>query len=114
MDLFVRDLSELESMTLRQRIDQLPFLWGEAGGRNYFAEFAFPVDSVVEGLQYLGDVTSGVKDRMILYPIDQTEAASFTLSYQLCSPESNKWTFNLNELTMKFSQLMLQIKNGAS
>ncbi len=114
VDLFVRNVSELDLMTLRHNIDALPFLWGEAGGNNYFAEFAFPVDNVVEGLQYLGKVTHPVKDRMSMYPIDQAEAARFTISYKLYDQASKKWTFNRQEIENKFDGLMLQIKSGGS
>ncbi len=114
VDMFVRDITELELMTLRSSLDRLPFLWGEAGGRNYFAEFAFPVDTVVEGLQYIGRVTASVKDRMSLYPIDQTEAVGFTIAYQIYVPAAGKWVFNPRELGARFNQLMVQIKNGAS
>ncbi len=114
VDLFVRDVSELELMTLRQSIDSLPFLWGEAGGHNYFAEFAYPVDNVVEGLQHLGIVAHSVKDRMSLYPIDQTEAARFTIPYKLYDSVTKKWAFNAQELGLKFDQLMIQIKAGGS
>jgi uncharacterized protein YukE len=114
VDLFVKDVSEFESMTLRSNIDGLPFLWGEAGGQNYFAEFAFPVDNVVEGLQHLGNVTHSVKDRMRIYPIDQTEAARFTIAYQLYDSAAKKWTLQAQELAQKFDQLMIQIKTGVS
>ena len=114
VDLFVRDAKEFELMTLRRAIDRLPFLWGEACGGNYFAEFAFPVDVVVEGLQYIGKITSSVKDRTRIYPIDQTEAVGFTIPYQMYSTEAKKWTFNPQDLGARFDQLMVQIKNGAS
>ena len=114
VDLFVRNVSELESMTLRHSIDKLPFLWGEAGGNNYFAEFAVPVDNVVEGLQYLGNVTRQVKDRMSIYPIDQTESARFTIPYKMYDSTVKKWTLNTQELGQKFDSLMMQIKTGVS
>lgn len=114
VDLFVRDVNEFELMTLRHSIDRLPYLWGEAGGRNYFAEFAIPVDNVVEGLQYLGNVTRSLKDKMRIYPMDQTEALRYTISHMLYDSSSKSWTFNGKELGMKFDQLMIQIKTGVS
>ncbi len=114
VDVFVRNLSDLEMMTLRHGIDGLPFLWGEAGGRDYFAEFAIPVDNVVEGLQYLGNVLRPVMDRVSLYPIDQTEAARFTISYKLYDQATKNWTFNTEDLELKFDRLMVQIKTGVS
>jgi uncharacterized protein YukE len=101
-------------MTLRHSIDKLPFLWGEAGGSNYFAEFAVPVDNVVEGLQYLGNITRNVKDRMSIYPIDQTESARFTIPYKMYDSTAKKWTLNTQELNQKFDSLMMQIKTGVS
>ncbi len=114
VDLFVRGLSELEAMVLRRGIDRLPFLWGEAGGGDYFAEFAFPVDNVVEALQYIGKVTHGVKDRTTIYAIDQSEAARFTIAYQLFEPAAKRWAFNAESLLSKFEQLMIQIKTEVS
>jgi hypothetical protein len=114
VDFFVRDVSELELMKLRGAVNKLPFLWGEAGGRNYFADFAFPVDNVVEGLQFLGSIAQTVKDRMSLYPVDQTESARFTISYTLYEQAAKKWGFNVVDLSQKFDNLMLQIKEAAA
>jgi hypothetical protein len=114
LDLFVRDLNDLELMTLRSALTRIPFLWSEAAGRNYFAEFALPVDNVVEGLQYIGAATQPVKSRVSLYPIDQAEAARFTVPYKLYNPMSKSWTFDGAELDQKFGNLLVQIKNGIS
>ena len=101
-------------MTLRQAANALPFLWSEIVGRNYFADFALPVDYVVEGLQYLGNMTSGMKDRVSIYPIDQTEAARFPIPYKLFDPSAIGWTLNSADLTQKFEHLLVQIKSGVS
>ena len=114
LDLFVRDINEFELMALRHHIDRLPFLWGEAGGRNYYAGLALPVDNVVEGLQYIGNATSPVKERASLYPSDQTEAARFTIPYKLYDATAKTWTFNKEELNMKFEKLMIEIKEGSA
>ena len=113
-DVFVRNISELESMTLRHSIDGLPFLWGEAGGSNYFAELALPVDNVVEGLQYLGNATRPVMDRTTILPIDQTEALRFTIPYKMYDSSSKKWLLDSQNLMAKFDRLMVQIKAGVS
>ena len=114
VDLFARRPSEVEVMSLRRGIDRLPFLWGEAGGGNYFAEFAFPVDNVVEALQYIGRVTHEARDRVSIHPIDQSEAARFTIAYQLFDPATKRWTFDAESLLSKFERLMIQIKAGVS
>ena len=110
VDLFVRNVSEYELMALRHSFDRLPFLWGEASGRNYFAELAIPVDYVVEGLQYLGDATNSVKDRMTIFPLDQTEAVNFTIPYPLFDPVLKRWIFNNEDLVKRFETLIMQIK----
>jgi len=114
VDFVVRDVNEFETMTLRQQIDRLPFLWGEAAGRNYFAELAVPVDYVVEGLQYLGNASSAVKDKTSIYAIDQTEAARFTIPYSMYDQASKSWMYDKDELTKKFEKLIVQIKIGVS
>jgi len=110
----VKDVDEFEIMTLRHQVDRLPFLWGEAAGRDYFAELTIPVDYVVEGLQYLGNAAGEVKDRMSMYAIDQTEAARFTIPYAMFDPAKKKWMFDKDELVKKFEKLIIQIKVGAS
>ncbi len=111
-DLFVRDVTEYESMVLRHHMNVLPFLWSEAGGRNYHAEIALPVDNVVEGLQYIGNATSAVRDRLGIYPGDQTEAASFTILYPMYDQSLKAWTFNKEDLIQRFDKLMVEIKAG--
>jgi hypothetical protein len=110
LDLFVRNVTEMELVTIRRQMNRLPFLWSEAAGRNYFAEFAFPVDNVVEGLEYLGNATSGVRERMSLYPINQTEAVAFTIPYKMYDQSTKRWVFNKNELESKFETMLVQIK----
>jgi DNA-binding Lrp family transcriptional regulator len=112
LDIYVRDVSEMELMRLRRDMDSVAFLWSEAGGRNYFARLVLPVDNVVEGLQFIGSATSGVKDRLSIFPMDQTEALSFTISYKLFDPVSKKWTFSREDLVQRFTKLMIEIKSG--
>jgi len=112
VDLMIKDVNEFNVMNLRQQLDRLPFLWGEAAGRNYFAELFLPVDYVVEGLQYLGNAAADVRDRMSLFTLDQTEAARFTLPYSLYDGATRKWAFDKQELIKKFEKLIVQIKVG--
>jgi len=108
--LLVRGATEYETMSLRQAVDRLPFLWSEAAGANYFCEFAFPVDFVVEGLQYLTDAISEVKERTEIFTIDQSQAAGFTISYSKFSQAHRKWEFNLEDLMKRFESLTVEIK----
>ena len=114
LGLFVRNVTEYESMTLRHHMNLLPFLWSEAGGRNYSAAVALPVDNVVEGMQYIGNATSAVRDKLSIYPADQTEAASFTISYKLYDQAAKQWTFDSRSLMQRFEKLMIEIKTGTT
>jgi DNA-binding Lrp family transcriptional regulator len=108
--LMVRGVTEYETMSLRQAVDRLPFLWSEAVGANYFCEFAFPVDFVVEGLQYLTETISAVKERTEIYVVDQSDAAGFTISYSRYNQARKKWEFNLADLISRFEALIVEIK----
>jgi len=113
LDIYVRNVTELELMRLRHNMDRVAFLWSEAGGRNYYARLVMPVDNVVEGLQFIGNATSDVKDRLSIYPMDQAEALSFTISYMLYDEDAKKWMFNAEGLAQKFGKLLIEIRNGS-
>jgi len=112
--MMVRGVTEYEAMALRQAVDRLPFLWAEAVGVNYFCEFAFPVDFVVEGLQFLTEAVSTVKERTEIYAVDQSDAAAFTISYNKFSQARKRWEFNLADLIGRFDALILEIKKETS
>ena len=63
-------------------------------------------------MQYIGSATNSVRDRLSIYLGDQTEAASFTILYQLYDQSSKAWTFNREELTQRFEKLMVEIRTG--
>jgi hypothetical protein len=106
----VKDVTPLEMMTLREAANRLPFIWAEAAGKDFYAEFTFPIDFAVEAFQYLGRATMEVKDRASIYIIDQTEAARFTISYQLYDDESKMWKFDQTRLIEQYKNLLMKIK----
>jgi len=112
--LIVRGVTEYETMSLRQAVNRLPFLWSEAVGANYYCEFAFPVDFVVEGLQYLTETVSAVKERTEIYTVDQSDAAGFTISYSKFSHVQKKWEFNVADLISRFDTLIVEIKKEST
>ena len=113
VDMLAENLSEVERMELMSRTNALPFIWAEAGGQNYWAQFAFPVDNMVEAYQYLADAIRPVKDRAQIIAIDQTNALSFTISYKLYDRKKG-WMLDENELLAKFGELLPKIKQGVS
>ena len=114
LELFVKDVSEYETMALRREMDKLPFLWTEAAGRNYFAEFAFPVESMIEGLQLISSATANVKERTQIQIIDQTGASGFTIPYALFDSDRKAWVFDRAGLTAKFESLLIKVKSGTT
>ena len=114
VDLLAEDLSVSERMELMAKTNALPFLWSEMGGRSYWAQFAFPVDNIVEAYQYLTGSVAPIKDRARLIAMDQTNALSFTISFKLFDAERKVWTFEQEQLLAKFEVLILKIRQGAS
>jgi len=112
IDLLVTDVSEYERIELMTKTNRLPFLWGEACGKHYFVEYAFPVDMITEAFQYLEAVMAPVRDRAACYTIDQTNALGFTISYQLFDEKQKRWTFDPVQLTSRFDNLLMKIKEA--
>jgi len=108
--LLIKDVDDLELAYLRSKLNRLPFTWAEAGGRNYYAEFAFSVDYLTESLLYITEAVSRVRDRVKMLAIDQTNAISFTLAPCLFSERNRQWEFKVDELTHKFENLVQQIR----
>jgi len=111
VDLVARGVNEYETMILREQLGRTPFVIAESvGASNYFARLMFPVDVVVEGFQFLGKMTDIVKGKISWYPMDQTDAIAFTISYQLYDQARKSWTLNEAELAKRFEQLIIEIK----
>jgi hypothetical protein len=114
IQLLVRDVSDFELISLRQATNKLPFLWSEAVGKNYFAEFAFPTEFTVEGLQYLSKAVEEVRSRSVLFTNDQTASGGFTIPYTLFDEARKKWTLDAVGLNERFDNLIVQIKKGSA
>jgi hypothetical protein len=112
ISLLARGVDEFELISLRQEANKVPFLWSEVIGRNYFAEFSFPLDFVVEGIQWLSKMMAPVKDRAEMFTIDQTSSLTFTVPYTLYDQTKKAWKFEPVDLAQRFDNLIMQIKNG--
>ena len=112
LHMFAKGVNGTEIMRLRERIDRLPFLWAEASGRNYFAEFSIPVDHMVEGIQYITEAIADIKERVEVHTIDQAGAIAFTVPYTLYNSELKQWTFDRFSLAHRFEELVVRIKGS--
>lgn len=113
VDVLISATSDHERAILGSKFSQLPFIWAEAGGANYFAEVALPLDYVVEGLQFIDEACVGMKDRLRMYVMDQTNAVAFTIPYQLYDQAGKQWRFEPRELSAKFDNLIQKIAERA-
>ena len=106
-------LSEKERMKLMATSHAIPFLWSEmVGAQDYFAEFYFPTENIVEGFQFLTGAIAEVKDKTDVMMLDQSEALSFTFSYGLYRKDKKAWTFDEPALLSRFLGLTAQIKES--
>lgn len=109
--LLAKGLRQIERMELMGKLHGVPFLWSEmVGETDYFADFYFPTENVTEASQFLTHAISNVRERASVMIMDQTEALSFTFSYQLFDEESGTWTFNELQLLARFDSLIAKIR----
>jgi hypothetical protein len=113
VDVIVRNLTVNERMILMAEMNRLPFIWGEAAGKSYYVQFAFPTDTITEAFEFLTSALASVKDRANYYVMDQRNALNFTFSYQLYDGEQKRWRFEKEELLARFGNLVVKIKGGA-
>jgi len=114
LELLLTDLTETERMEIMGKVNQLPFLWFEAGGRNYFAQIAFPTETITEALSFVKDVTSPVRQKATWHFMDQANALRFTIVPSLYDKETKQWRFDQGELLSRFDRLVLEIKGMTS
>ncbi len=113
IDIIVRDVTPSEKATIMGLTNALPFLWWEASGRSsYYAQLAFPTETISEAMEFLARALLPVKDRARWFMADQKHSLAFVLEPRLYDNESRAWRFDQAEVLGKFEQLLLQIKRG--
>jgi DNA-binding Lrp family transcriptional regulator len=114
LELLVSGVTETERMELMAKISQLPFVWFEAGGRDYFAQIAFPMETMTEALSFIKDATSPIRRKATFHLMDQANALRFSITPSLYDQEAKNWRFDQKELLAKFDNLVLEIKGMTS
>jgi len=114
LELLVSGVTETERMELIAKINQLPFVWFEAGGRDYYAQIAFPIETMTEALSFIKDLTRPVRQKASWHFMDQANALRFSIAPNLYDQEGKKWKFNQTELLSRFDRLVLEIKGMTS
>lgn len=114
IELLAWGLGVVERQELASKVNKLPFIWLESSGpREYYAQLVFPIDSIIEALQYLEKLISPLRERVEYFLMDQSSSLSFTFSYQLYDQERKTWVFDEASLLTRFERLIMEIKRGA-
>ena len=114
VELLISNITESERMEIMAKVNRLPFVWLEAGGQNYFAQIAFPMEMMTEALGLIKEVVSPVRQKAIWHFMDQTNALRFSIMPKLYDKETKKWIFDQGELLNRFDRLVLEIKGTTS
>ncbi len=107
--ILVRKVSEADRLALSAETNKVPFIWSEASGEDYYAQFAFPVETVNDAFSFLKTVMSRFGDRAEYHIVDQMNTLSFMMTYQLFDDVERKWTFNGDETLALFRSLIMKI-----
>jgi len=114
VELLVSGITENERMELMAKVNRLPFVWLEAGGQNYFAQIAFPSETMTEALGFIKEVVSPIRQKTTWHFMDQANALRFSITPSLYNQDTKNWKFNQSELLTKFDKLVLEIKGMTS
>jgi len=108
-------VTETERMALVAKVKRLPFVWLEEGGeQNYFAQIAFPMETMTEALGFIKEAVSPIRQKATWHFMDQTDALRFTIVPKLYDSATKKWKFDRAELLNRFEKLVLEIKGTTS
>lgn len=111
--ILIRSVSDMERVKLMSETNKVPFVWSEAAGEDYYAQFAFPLEMVNDAFAFLRSLLSRFGERASYHVVDQSNAAGFTLSYQMFDDGKRKWIFEKEEMLMRFQNLMMKIREGS-
>jgi hypothetical protein len=107
--ILVRGVSDAERVSLISEMNKVPFIWSEAAGEDYYAQFAFPVDMVNDAFVFLKNILSPYGSRATSFLVDQTNSAGFTISFQLFDAAEKEWKFEEHEVLLRFQNLIMKI-----
>lgn len=106
----VRGVSPQERMALMGTVNRLPFLWSEAVGTDYFAQFAFPVENSNEALEFLKRLIGPFGSRASYFPLNQKEMLSFTIGHNLWDEGIGAWSLDSQSILVRFQALILKLR----
>jgi hypothetical protein len=110
---FVKGVTQAERASLRSDMNKLPFLWCEAVGDDYHAQLAFPVEMVNDAFSFLETPMSRFGSRASYHVMDQTNALTFTITYQLFDNSEREWKMDVPDLISRFQNLVIRIAGNS-
>ena len=109
----VKGVNETERLALAGEMNKVPFIWSEAAGEDYYAQFAFPVEMVNDAFLFLKSAISPYGVRAEYHVVDQMNSVSFVISYSMFDGTEKKWTLNSGEILARFQSLIMKIGEGS-
>lgn len=100
--LIVKDVREVELSKLVAGVEKVPFLWAICGGRNFLAEFFFPLDVVNEALNYLREMLTPYAGRMMFFVTDWDDTLTFSIPIEMYDRQQKRWVFDQEKTLGEF------------
>jgi hypothetical protein len=112
VNVIVKGINNNEFLELTGKANRTPFLWGEMRGKDYLAQFAFPIEATMDAFEYLREVLRPFADRASYYVVDQKNMAQFALPYNSWSDYEKEWRFEKDNTLARMEDLVLKIRSG--
>jgi len=113
VNLIANGLSAGERAGLMEKVNRTPFVLLEGSStRAYFAQMAFPSEEVTDALEFLQGVVGPIRSKVKWFHMDQSHSLRFSLPRSSYNEREQRWTFNKEELTGRFGELVQKIREG--
>ncbi len=106
---FVKNISYSEQQRIRDALNRLPFLWVEAGGKNYFAELIIPLELSNETIQFINREFAGVSERTRFYILDWGSAISSSTPRHLYQEKKEEWIYDVDQQVKDLEAAMAKV-----
>lgn len=111
MALLAMGLADWQRAKLQAGFNQLPFLWFEASGPNYYAEVFVPLESYSELLKRIREISTRIGVPIRLFILDYGKGLRFSIAYRLYDPEKKVWRLSAADTIARFENLIVNVKN---
>lgn len=102
-----------EAGRLIKTLENLPFLYFEAQGEEYFGVLYVPHEMYLDMLKHLTPVVSACRSARI-FTLDDSSAAQYTFAYQLFDQEASTWSFNIDTTIEALTELVPKVPERAA